>query len=83
MYLNGLGVPQDYNEALRLFQLAAAQEDANAQNNLGLMYLNGHGVPKDYNEALKLFRLAAAHGCAGTEQSRIYVSKRSWYSEGL
>ena len=32
MYANGRGVPQDYQEAVRLFRLAADQEDASRSN---------------------------------------------------
>ena len=42
----------------------AAQGDAPAQHNLGLMYDEGRGVPQDYTEALKWYRLAAAQGDA-------------------
>ena len=41
MYENGLGVPKDYDEAVKWYRLAAAQGDALAQNNLGWMYDNG------------------------------------------
>ena len=64
MYAHGHGVPQDYAEALKWYRLAAAQGDAEAQLNLGVMYAHGHGVPQDYAEALKWFRLAAAQGHA-------------------
>ena len=43
-------------------RLAAEQNNANAQNNLGYMYLNGYGVSKDYTEAVKWYRLAAQQG---------------------
>ena len=38
MYGAGLGVPQDYAEAVRWYRRAAEQGDASAQNNLGVMY---------------------------------------------
>jgi TPR repeat protein len=50
MYFNGAGVPQDYAMALRLFRLAAEQEDSGAQTKLGTMYYLGKGVPQDYVE---------------------------------
>jgi TPR repeat protein len=49
----------DYATALRLWRPLAEQDDADAQNNLGLMYRNGQGVPQDYAEAVKWYRLAA------------------------
>jgi len=38
-------VREDYLTALGIFQVQAAQGEAVAQYNLGLMYLNGLGVP--------------------------------------
>ena len=37
MYYNGEGVPQDYQEAVSWFRLAAEQGDASAQFNLGVI----------------------------------------------
>ena len=59
MYANGEVVPQDYQEALKWYQLAAEKGNAYAQSDLGDMYYNGEGVPQDYEEALKWYRLAA------------------------
>jgi hypothetical protein len=64
MYFNAKGVPQDYAEALKWFQLAAEQGWGRSQGNLGYMYINGQGVPQDYAEALKWFQLAAEQGLA-------------------
>ena len=46
------------------YRKAAAQGDANAQYNLGVMYDNGDGVTQDYQTALKWYRKAAAQGDA-------------------
>jgi len=46
------------------FRVAAAQGDADAQYNLGLMYSRGVGVGEDDAEALKWYRMAAAQGHA-------------------
>src|SRR5713101_7840863 len=45
----------------------AAQGNAEAQLNLGLLYATGEGVPQEDAEALKWFRLAAAQGNAGAQ----------------
>jgi len=45
-------------------QKAAAQGNANAQNNLGLMYANGRGVKQDYAQAFAWYQKAAAQGHA-------------------
>ena len=62
MYLNGLGVTQDYRQALELFRRVADQGLAGAQFNLGGMYLNGLGVPRDRNRAIEYLVLAARQG---------------------
>ena len=53
---------QDYKEAVRLYGLAAAQGNASAQFNLGLMYGNGQGVAQDYVRAHMWFNLGAISG---------------------
>ena len=64
MYLNGYGVTQNYQEALKWHRLAANQGNAAAQYSLDVMYGNGKGVTQDYQEALKWDRLAADQGDA-------------------
>jgi len=59
MYDKGLGVPQDYVEAVRWYQMAAEQGNAIAQNNLGVIYDKGLGVPQDYVEAVRWYQMAA------------------------
>ncbi len=78
MYANGLGVPQDYTEALKWYRKAVAQGYALGQNNLGVMYKKGHGVPKDYTEAVKWYRKAAIQGNA-----RAQNNLGGMYAEGL
>ena len=60
----GEGVPQDWEEAVRLFRLAADQKDAEAQLQLGLCFAKGEGVPQDWEEAVRFFRLADNQGLA-------------------
>ena len=62
MFMDGIGVEQDYAEALRLFRLAAAQERAEAQAYLGRIFENGLGVARDIVEAVRWYRLAAQQG---------------------
>ena len=62
MYDNGIGVPQDTQQAVFWWNKAAEQGDVEAQNNLGVMYDMGLGVPQDYIEAHKWFNIAGAGG---------------------
>jgi len=79
MYDKGLGVPQNYAEALKWYRKAAVQGNAKAlkwyhkaaeqgnveaQFNLGLMYEKRQGVPQDYVEAGNWYRRAAEQGFA-------------------
>ena len=76
MYDNGLGVPQDYKEAVRLFRLSAEQGYANAQYNLGQMYYKGQGVLQDYKEAHMWFNLSGSNGRKVAIKYRNIVEKR-------
>ncbi len=62
MYAKGQGVPQDYQEAVRWYRLAAEQGHASGQFSLGAMYTAGQGVPKDYVLAHMWLNLAAGKG---------------------
>ena len=59
------GIVQNKIEAMKWYQLAVAQGDANAQFKVGQMYSNGEGdVAKDEKEGIKWYHLAAAQGHA-------------------
>ena len=62
-YEQGLGVPQDYREALRWYTIAAFSGNENAQFKLGLFYSDGlPGVKQDGDEAIRWYRAAADQG---------------------
>jgi uncharacterized protein len=60
MYAEGLGIPQDTAEAIRLYKEAAAKDEFRAQLELGRIYSRGVGIPADRDEALKWYSAAAA-----------------------
>jgi TPR repeat protein len=60
MYENGVGVPQDYKEAVSWYRKAAEQGFAGAQGNLGVMYGNGLGVPRDFVQSYMWLNLGAS-----------------------
>jgi TPR repeat protein len=76
MYYQGQGVQQDYKEAMRWYDLAADEGDADAQLNLGIMYEKGQGVLQDDKEAAKWYRLAVEQGNAAAQINlgAMYVS---------
>jgi TPR repeat protein len=57
-YDNGEGLEQHFKEAVKRYQKAADQGDAEAQMNLGGMYENGQGVEQDDKEAFKWYQKA-------------------------
>ena len=59
----------DFGEAACLFGLAAAQDHALAQYDLGVCHHSGKGVPENTEEAKRLWRLAAAKGRAEAQYS--------------
>lgn len=77
LYHNGLGVPQDHEEAAKWFRKAAYQGYAQARFNLAVMYEHGRGVPQDYQEAAKWYHKAADQGDA-----RAQFNLGSLYYEG-
>ena len=59
---NVLSKNKHYPEAFDLYQKAANQGNAAAQNNLGLCYENAYGVFKDINQAIVWYKKAADQG---------------------
>ena len=60
-HMHGECVPQNYQEAIRLYHLAAEKGSNNAQGNLGKLYFLGDGVPQDYVIAHMWFNIANAN----------------------
>lgn len=61
-YESGMGVEQNYAEAVRWYRRAADSGHSGAQNNLGSMYGRGLGVSQSDTEAMKWYLRAAAEG---------------------
>ena len=66
-YSLGCGVPQNDEQALGWFRLAAEQGNASAQHDLGAMYALGLGTPQDFELAVKWFELSADQGNASAQ----------------
>ena len=62
LYQDGLGVPRDIGEAIRLFESASGHGLNLAKHNLGLIYFEGKGVDIDYTRAAVYFEEAAKLG---------------------
>jgi TPR repeat protein len=61
-YLDGRGVPKDYDQARQLCRKALEQSDYRADYCLGVIYDHGPGVKRDAKEARKWYERAAAKG---------------------
>ena len=61
-YLQGEGVPVDYDHGFFLMQRSARQNNMLAQFNMGGLYRKGRGVEPDMEEALRWYRRSAAQG---------------------
>ena len=74
LYLQGMGVKQDANEALKWFQKSAAQGFAEAQNNCAMVLFNS----QRFAESAQWFRKAADQGFAESQ-----FSLAQFYQRGL
>jgi TPR repeat protein len=78
MYASGRGVGENYSEAEKWFQKAAAQNELDAIWNLGFIHHRGRGsFPKDFLEAEKWYIRAAEQGHIGSQTSLAFA-----YSSG-
>jgi TPR repeat protein len=64
LFLNGHGDIENYPEALRWFQLAAAQGHIASCFLIAHFYHHGYGICADVAEAIRWYRRAAAAGHA-------------------
>lgn len=62
-FYDGIGCSQDYEEAMRMFQLGSEeQEDSYCQLYIARMYRDGKGVDKDIDAAKEWYEKAAENG---------------------
>ena len=67
--MEGVGVDQNYEEAVKWYRKAANLGSAEAQNRLGIRYYNGEGIEQSYEEAVKWFQKAAEQGYAKAQNN--------------
>jgi hypothetical protein len=65
---------ESYEEAVKLFRLAAKQGHANAQYNLGFSYAYGEGILQDEKEAINWLKLAAKQGHADAQAELVKLT---------
>jgi TPR repeat protein len=69
LYKLGLGVKQDYAEAVKWYIKAAEQGDADSELNLGYAYLTGSGIKQNEKQAAKWLEKAAEQGLVNAQSS--------------
>lgn len=77
-YVNGEGVEQDYQEALRLCRLSAAKNNPAAFDHLGWIHQNGFGVEKNVTEAVAFYRRSAELGNANGQNNLAFMYENGW-----
>jgi uncharacterized protein len=80
MLINGIGVRQDYGQAMALCQRAATQNYADAQYCVGYLYQHGLGMQADPKEAAKRYVLA---GNGGQRKAMMDLAEMYWKGEGI
>jgi localization factor PodJL len=68
-YVDGRGVPQNYEIAAAWFEKAAAAGLERSQFNLAVLYENALGVPQDFKRAFDLYKAAAEQGFAPAQHN--------------
>ena len=76
MYIDGTGVKQNYNAAIKWFRLSAKGGNSDAQNDLGSMFANGMGVAHDPVSAFVWFSLSADQGNPVAIQNRDRLARQ-------
>ena len=76
LYLKGIGVVKDYDQAAKWFRCAAERGYARSQFELALRYSNGQGVLQDFSQAAAWYRKAAEQGNADAQNNlgSLYLS---------
>lgn len=69
-----------FAQDIESIKLKAAQGDAKAQYNLGIIYDKGYGVPEDDAEAVKWYKKAAEQGDAEAQYSLGFMY---YYGDGV
>ncbi len=75
-FLTGHIVPQNYEEAVKWYKLAAENGNRDAQSELAFLYFTGKGVEQDFEKAFIWFEKAAYQGLAAAQ----YSTGIMWYS---
>ena len=73
LYAEGAGVPQDFDEATKWYELAGRSGLAQAQYTLGVAHYTGIGAPRNYLQAARWYEKAARQGDARSQNNLGYL----------
>ena len=76
LYIQGLGVTQNYKEAFKWAKLSSEQGYSNAQILLGLMYSSGEGTSEDLVYAHMWSNIAGSNGNSDGIENRDNLANR-------
>ena len=69
----------DFTKAVSIWQDLAAEGDAQAQFNLGLMYHGGLGLPRNEEKAVDLYQRAAKGGYSAAQAYLVVGYEEGWF----
>lgn len=81
LYVEGLGIPQNYKQAAFWFSKAADQGHVKSSQILGDLYATGYGVPRDYQKAAIRYKVAADRGDMLAQYSLALLHEKSLISQ--
>jgi len=76
MHAQGLGTPQDFEQAAACYQRAAEKGHAKAAFNLGFLFAHGQGLEQDDVRAYQWYRISELGGYALAKSSAVLYLKR-------
>ena len=79
MYLHGIKIRMDYEQALKWFEQAAVQGHIEAMFTLGNLYSSGKGIPVDMEKAVFWYEQAAFRDYAPSQRKLSEILSRNDY----
>ncbi|MFT4178561.1 MAG: hypothetical protein QM612_03745 [Thermomonas sp.] len=77
-YAYGIGLAQNYQQAIHWYIKAAKQGDPRAQTNLGILAEDGLGMPKDHAAAARWYEMAVARNHAPAKWRLADLLRNGW-----
>lgn len=82
LYESGVGVEQDWGQAVQWYMRSAEQGYARGQYNLAWCYEHGKGVAKDRERAAELYEQAGEQQYKDARECAARLRRRRWHLGG-